>query len=522
MMKNVIFIIFLSIKLMSAHGQNYVRLGDLSGFNITQPELEELNIKATELRNNLPSEYRDSFKVFSYSFYALNEYYQEGFNEVFESIMNEVESEYYLILGRQMPDSKGKARIFFSLKLPVSENTTCLERENYIINKLDENINKNITRMEDLHGAEIKAMQQLYVFLNCEICDNEIDDDGDDFIDCEDIDCMYSEFFNFKKNIKNERNTNCIVPNQSQIECILENYEFLKQLKIDDFETSLLYCDEVNDLLNAPIEEPDPIDDNGIIITNIYVPNKALIPGKLIANTTYRNEHNPPRKIAPDLSYGHDGDENVISPKNKNILNWPLNDLEDKMSELLHFACNSNYDPIATKMFNRFKSKNGQTYDDEDISDLIKGTIEVQNKIKLFGKQFENRLKQVNGNHNLLSLFQLEDEDRFILSAGNGYLFMGPTILINDVSQVNYYLQGFNIDVNGNWNATFYVEAIDHFGLDNEDPNHTFRFKGIKVAIYQHLHIGFAAWWVLQHKKSYRPFVTKIRIGVELNGNINP
>ena len=66
--------------------------------------------------------------------------------------------------------------------------------------------------------------------------------------------------------------------------------------------------------LPASVEE-DPVIDNGIDICDIYaVSGTTLIPGRRIAYTEYRFEHNPPGTIARDLKYGTDGDaEQVIS-----------------------------------------------------------------------------------------------------------------------------------------------------------------------------------------------------------------
>jgi hypothetical protein len=116
---------------------------------------------------------------------------------------------------------------------------------------------------------------------------------------------------------------------------------------------------------------------------------------------------------------------------------------------------------------------------------------------------------------------ETSDSRGFILSAGNGYLTQGPTILINDISQVKYHLQSFSKDESGNWEGTFYIETIDHFGLDDIDPNKPFMIKDFNVGIFQHLHSGFAAWWILQHKKAYVPFRTKLRFVAVLKGNIN-
>lgn len=49
-----------------------------------------------------------------------------------------------------------------------------------------------------------------------------------------------------------------------------------------------------------------------------------------------------------------------------------------------------------------------------------------------------------------------------------------------------------------------------HPGLDKKD-----------VLKYQQFHLGFGAWWVLQHKKNYPAFRSKIWIIATLRGNTN-
>ena len=80
----------------------------------------------------------------------------------------------------------------------------------------------------------------------------------------------------------------------------------------------------------------------------------------------------------------------------------------------------------------------------------------------------------------------------------------------------------------GEWEGVFYVEALDHFGLDNEDPNHrinlftipVFDFR-VRSPLYQHLDHGFACWWTLQHLQGYVPFRTKLKFMVCLKGKID-
>ena len=61
----------------------------------------------------------------------------------------------------------------------------------------------------------------------------------------------------------------------------------------------------------------------------------------------------------------------------------------------------------------------------------------------------------------------------------------------------------------GIWAGDFFFEITDHFGLDKPD-----------VIKFQDAREGFAAWWILQHKKAYRPFITKLRFVTLLKGKI--
>jgi hypothetical protein len=300
--------------------------------------------------------------------------------------------------------------------------------------------------------------------------------------------------------------------------CYLKYAAYLNQIGIYDVQERIEFCNELSGL-NDYFKEPDPINSR-ITILNLYVPSKELVPGRLIAATEYRYTHNPPDKIAADLKFGYFGDDRVISEKNQEMLSWPLVDLENKMIELLHWASIGPYQAVADKFFARFKARIGLTYTDSDISNLIKETVEVKNKIKQFGEDFEKKLRLVDGDEKMIDFFELEGIRRFLFTASNGYLLKGPTILINDVSQVKYHIQSFNIDTLGNWEGTFYVETIDHFGLDDADPEKFLVIKGLNLGMFQNLHSGFAAWWILQHKKAYRPFITKLRFVTRLKGKI--
>jgi hypothetical protein len=73
----------------------------------------------------------------------------------------------------------------------------------------------------------------------------------------------------------------------------------------------------------------------------------------------------------------------------------------------------------------------------------------------------------------------------------------------------NIMLYDYTIDSNGNWEAEFVFEITDHWGMDKPD-----------VLKFQNANVGFVAWWVLQHKRDYKPFLTKIYVTRKLKGKI--
>ena len=56
--------------------------------------------------------------------------------------------------------------------------------------------------------------------------------------------------------------------------------------------------------------------------------------------------------------------------------------------------------------------------------------------------------------------------------------------------------------------ATVEVTIFDHFGVDKKD-----------ALGKQHIHGGFTAWWLLQHKRGKVPFITKVVIRKTIIGN---
>ena len=281
-------------------------------------------------------------------------------------------------------------------------------------------------------------------------------------------------------------------------------------------------------LLNLSNEEIDDVTLEGVEICGITAPNEMELTGDTIAFTEYRYTHNPPSVVAPDMEHGTDGNP-------EDIVNWwccgqylrpntTISDLTLDFSSLIGRYTSGNYSDIGGAMLLSFYY--GGLEDDlfrsKALNREIIKTNEVQFKRKRFAKYFESNILPEILSNNLQS-HQIEDYPKPIsdleyrLTFGEKeYYLQGPLILINDISQIIYYLADFEIDQNSNWQAIIQVQVIDHFGLEDEDPIK----KLFDLIPYQCLDCGFAAWWILQHKYNYKPFRTLIEYEICLTGQL--
>jgi hypothetical protein len=234
----------------------YIKLVDATGID-NSSQLNELEIAACELRFSLPENYRSQFAVYDMGFYSLGEYMEGGFQEVFNKKIQEVSalSNYYLLFGRQMPDSKGKAKIWLALKLPPSDIPDCNNREGTIIASLDRAFNP-INEPFNFMTNEIEIMDLIKILKNCEDCENEIDDDGDGLVDCDDLDCLVEAFSLRGTKLENKRSSaDCYVPNAEEIECFSEYAEFLNLSGCGDSESAIEFCNLIIALENLVLPQ---------------------------------------------------------------------------------------------------------------------------------------------------------------------------------------------------------------------------------------------------------------------------
>ena len=233
---------------LSVQSQNcYVQLSNMSGFD-TSPYLEELEAAACALKESLPLEYQNDFKVFDFEFYRINEFLEEGFESSWQQIIEDVQNQspYYLLFGKISTRNSIYSGIKVDYKMPEDVNV-CLSLEYFVENKLSQILNQELSPFY-YASREIKGMEA-FLSLECEICNNEIDDDADGYIDCYDLDCILINGAQKNKPGKSRNSEVCYSLTESCINSIVtfiensENDQWMKE-NLDVFDWGLSFMAE--------------------------------------------------------------------------------------------------------------------------------------------------------------------------------------------------------------------------------------------------------------------------------------
>lgn len=192
-MKKLIFIVLFGLLSVSGWGQNYVRLGDASGYN-PGSYIDSLELAATDLKNTFSNDLKEAFKVFDAGFYLYNSEVS-GSNEldsVWIRIKENITSEhplisYYILFGRVMYPS-GKLEIKVEVVLPETDIFYCIDNispgfrkeiENQVSSKANSLLNP-----QSIFNNEVNAIKQLkYIIQNKICCDPE--GSGFRFVSCD-------------------------------------------------------------------------------------------------------------------------------------------------------------------------------------------------------------------------------------------------------------------------------------------------------------------------------------------------
>lgn len=246
----ILSLLFLSFVKLSAQGNpSYIQLEDASGWDTATPR-SSLEAAAQALIENLPPTVQDSFRVFDFGFYLLQNNFSGGLPAAFQQKIEEVNSlsPYYLLFGKQSDTNGVYTKFWLELKLPGAESYPCLTTDAFeYVSLLTTNHLQSI--YDDLgkepvyyHQAEIAAMEllgrKLYKLMNCcqiakssnnrkslETCENTYDvDELAAFLQSVGVNAVaYCKICEGTDTPNNASSVSTFVDGQQKIRCIFAN-----------------------------------------------------------------------------------------------------------------------------------------------------------------------------------------------------------------------------------------------------------------------------------------------------------
>jgi|GEM_PF-5214601 len=107
------------------------------------------------------------------------------------------------------------------------------------------------------------------------------------------------------------------------------------------------------------------------------------------------------------------------------------------------------------------------------------------------------------------------------MSGSLNFLQMNPSlIMIHGTQKADFYLNNFTINpTTGAFYAEFTVNLFDDFGLELSDVTKFMKKRIIGMFKVPDLD-GLKAWYILQHQRGYKAFVTRISSTFSVSGSI--
>jgi hypothetical protein len=150
-----------------------------------------------------------------------------------------------------------------------------------------------------------------------------------------------------------------------------------------------------------------------------------------------------------------------------------------------------------SKMIDKFESGTGGEYSDAGLTEMVRNHKAIIKFIQGVKDKFNDLLRKKTD----IKSSDRIPEYRLPHPKFDGYttnLLNGLKIAINDVWAYTVELVNFEMISTSSYNFGIKITLFDHFGLDKPDLE---KFSGLA---------GFRAWFILQHIRGYKPFVTKI------------
>ncbi|WP_373810664.1 DUF3289 family protein, partial [Porphyromonas macacae] len=158
---------------------------------------------------------------------------------------------------------------------------------------------------------------------------------------------------------------------------------------------------------------------------------------------------------------------------------------------------------LLTALIGHFKDSTGTPFSNAYMDQKLKEHPSFHTFVYQKGKgvldNLKKQLKDVSGNINKIKmpLIGKITSDRTKFNTLKDKL-NGMTLAVDDTSAYEVYVDDYKLTAPNTFNCNLRVIVYDNYGLDAED-----------IAKYGTM-AGFRAWYVLQHVRGYKPFLTKM------------
>lgn len=257
---------------------------------------------------------------------------------------------------------------------------------------------------------------------------------------------------------------------------------------------------------------------------------KAIYSKEECYNTFYRSKINIPfSKLEIEFKISTGLDVRIFDNFSNETLFWDFENTAE-----LYFA-RSELQENLERMIAKFKRNEGGIYEDEVLTKAIIKNPATTEYCKKIEDYIIAQLKS-----NFSELEKIEDKEPYFEIGGdfknnketrkdspkkdfnkpayiwskNWNVLRGETIALNDIWATEIILKELNFKDKNSYSAKYQVILWDHFGLNLTDMEKVFN-------IIPSVGETFVCWFILQHLRGYKPFITKIAFEKEFSGTLN-
>ncbi len=165
---------------------------------------------------------------------------------------------------------------------------------------------------------------------------------------------------------------------------------------------------------------------------------------------------------------------------------------------------------VALKMIAKFQSNSGGEFTDDVLTSKVEEHASTKRFVASLTEVIVDTIKREGGNITSLKNEVIDwngkpyGRPRF--STLKDTFAGGLTICINDVWAYEVSITEYEVD-SAEFSGKFKVTLFDQFGLDKPDVDKKFGYLS-----------GFRSWFLLQHRRDFKPFITKIEFDRTFEG----